>query len=57
VAYNSVDHEYLVVWSGDDNVGGLIDGEDEIFGRRLGVLPFADGFESGDTGEWSATVP
>jgi len=35
VAYNPVDNEYLVVWHGDDNVGGLVNNEDEIFGQRL----------------------
>jgi predicted aconitase with swiveling domain len=36
VAYNSVNNEYLVVWSGDDNTGALVDNEHEIFGQRLG---------------------
>ena len=35
VAFNSVENEYLVVWWGDDNVNGLVDGEFEIFGQRL----------------------
>ena len=35
VVYNSVDNEYLVVWSGSHNEGGLISGEYEIWGRRL----------------------
>ncbi len=35
IAYNSTDNEYLVVWSGDDNSGSLVDGELEIFGQRL----------------------
>lgn len=35
VAYNSVDNEYLVVWMGDDNVGGLVDNEMEVFSQRL----------------------
>ncbi len=25
--------------------------------KRLGILPFEDGFESGDTGAWSTMVP
>jgi uncharacterized repeat protein (TIGR01451 family) len=33
VAYNSLTHEYLVTWSGDDTTPGA--GEDEIFGQRL----------------------
>ncbi len=43
VAYNSADNEYLVVWSADDNVGGVIVGDKEIFGQRLS----ADGVEIG----------
>jgi hypothetical protein len=35
VAYNSTDDEYFVVWYGDDNSGSLIDGEYEIYGRRV----------------------
>ena len=35
VAYNAADNEFLVVWHGDDNVGGLVDDEWEIFGQRL----------------------
>ena len=35
VAYSSVRNEYLVVWEGDDNTGGLVDGEFEIFGQRI----------------------
>lgn len=35
VTYNSEENEYLVVWHGDDNVGGLVDNEYEIFGQRL----------------------
>lgn len=33
VAYNSIDDEYLVVWAGMDNVGGVVDGEVEIYGQ------------------------
>ncbi|GAL88015.1 conserved hypothetical protein-possibly heme/hemopexin utilization protein huxA [Jejuia pallidilutea] len=33
VAYNSVNNQYLVVWESDDNTGGMIDNETEIFGR------------------------
>lgn len=48
----------LVVWRGDDDQGGLADNEWEIFGQRLRAATlFADGFESGDTGAWSSTVP
>ncbi len=35
MAYASAENEYLVVWSGDDNVGGVVDGEFEIFGQRI----------------------
>ena len=35
VVYNSTDDEYLVVWSGDDDVGPLVEGEYEVFGQRL----------------------
>jgi len=35
VAYNSTDNEYLVVWYGSDNTGGLVPGELEIFGQRI----------------------
>ncbi|MCO6450709.1 MAG: hypothetical protein J5I90_07945 [Caldilineales bacterium] len=35
VVFNAANNEYLVVWNGEDNVGGLADGEFEIFGQRL----------------------
>ncbi len=35
VAYNSIEHEYLVVWAADDIDSGLVDGEIEIFGQIL----------------------
>jgi hypothetical protein len=35
VAYNSTNDEYLVVWSGDDDTGGLVDGEFEVYGQRV----------------------
>jgi len=35
VAYSSRDSEYLVIWSGDDNTGGLVDNENEIWGQRV----------------------
>ena len=35
VAYNSRDFEYLAVWSGDDNSGGLVDDEYEIYGQMI----------------------
>ncbi len=49
---------FLAVWTGDDNSGGLVDNEYEIFGQRLAGGPFfADGFESGGTGAWSVSAP
>jgi hypothetical protein len=60
VAWRSGDAGFLVIWEGEDDVGGLIEEEFEIFGQRfLGGAPilFADGFESGDTSAWSSTVP
>ena len=42
VAYNSTNNEYLVVWSGDDNTGSLVDGEDEIFGQRINAATGAE---------------
>jgi hypothetical protein len=57
VAWSGTRDEYLVVWHGDDNVGGLVDNELEIFGQRLGdPLIFADGFESGGTAAWGEVV-
>ena len=35
VVYNSTENEYLVVWYGDTNTGSLVNGENEIWGRRL----------------------
>jgi hypothetical protein len=57
VAYNSTRNQFLVVWHGDDDIGGLVDDEIEIFGQRLGdTLIFADGFESGDVSGWDAAI-
>ena len=48
VAYATAQHEYLVVWSGDDDrdfgSGPLANGEMEVYGQRLA----ADGSEVGD---------
>ncbi|MFT4972710.1 MAG: hypothetical protein ACI9JY_001916 [Saprospiraceae bacterium] len=38
VTYNTVSNEYFVVWSGDDNIAPLVEGELEIFGQRLSVV-------------------
>jgi len=53
VVHNSIDNEYLVVWSGDDDVGGLVAQEMEIFGQRLdasGVEIGANDFRISDMG-------
>lgn len=34
-AYNAAANEYLVTWQSDDDTGGLVDNEREIFGQRL----------------------
>jgi hypothetical protein len=34
-AYNSTAKESLVVWSGQDNTGSLVDGEQEVFAQRV----------------------
>jgi len=35
VAYGPTADEYLVVWSGDDDTGPLVENEQEIFGQRI----------------------
>lgn len=35
IAHNTVDDEYLVVWSGDTDQGGLADNELEIYGQNV----------------------
>ena len=35
VAYNTTDHQYLVVWQGDDDAAGRVDDESEIWGQRM----------------------
>jgi hypothetical protein len=66
VAYNSQDDEYLVVWYGDDSVGGLVEDEYEIFGQRIdaatGAPLGADDFRISDLGpngdpDFDATFP
>ncbi|MEJ2084691.1 MAG: hypothetical protein P8Y44_03310 [Acidobacteriota bacterium] len=58
VAWGSEVNQYLIAWYGTDDVGGLIEGEFEIFGQ-LWAAPeiFADGFESGDAVSWSSDTP
>ena len=54
VVYNPIAGEYLVVWSSDDDTGGLVDEELEIFGQRLDgdtlVDVGADDFRISSTG-------
>jgi hypothetical protein len=60
VAANSTHGQFLVAWTGDDNVGGLVEDEDEVFIQRVYTSLsdiFADGFDFGDTTAWSLTVP
>jgi hypothetical protein len=45
VAYNSTDNQYLVVWSGSDDIPPLVQGENEIFGQRVDA---ATGAQIGD---------
>lgn len=40
--YNSRSNEYLAIWWGDDNSGGLVDSEYEIFARRTGAGVLVD---------------
>ena len=35
MAYNSTANEYLVVWSGDDYTGPLVNDESEVFAQRV----------------------
>ena len=57
-AYAGASNQQLVIWWADDNTGGLVDEENEIFSQSLRPSAiFADGFESGDTTAWSLTVP
>ena len=46
--------DYMVVW--DSAVSAGDDGTESIQGRYFAVQIFADGFDSGDTTAWSATV-
>jgi hypothetical protein len=38
VAYSATDSKYLVVWSGDDDTGALVDNEFEIYGQFIDEL-------------------
>jgi hypothetical protein len=35
IAYNPADQLFLVVWSGDDDTGDLVEGETEVYGQLL----------------------
>jgi len=60
VAYNSADDEYLVVWSADDNTGGLVNEEREIFGQRIdaatGMPLGANDFRISDMGPAGSVI-
>jgi hypothetical protein len=58
VAANTWNGEFLVAWRGDDNVGTLVEYEQEVFTQRMDSMAvFVDAFESHDTSRWSSTVP
>jgi hypothetical protein len=60
VAFDPVNRQFLVTFRADDNVGGQVDGELEIFGQRytLALAPLVvSGFEPGNFSEWSAHFP
>jgi len=54
VVYNATDNEFLVVWYGDDNVGGRASGEFEIYAQRVsgstGAEIGANDFSVSETG-------
>ncbi|MCP3978224.1 MAG: hypothetical protein GY716_02675 [bacterium] len=59
VAFNATNGLYLVVWEGDDNRDGLLDGEREIFGQLLAIdgSPFAaDDFRISSQGGTGVTT-
>ncbi len=56
--FNTQSGEAVVVWSGEDiNSFGTVDGEFDIYGQRLSLRLFADGFEAGDLLIWSSSTP
>jgi hypothetical protein len=57
VAYNPDDHEYLVVWHGEDDTSPLVQGEYEIFGQRVAAngLELGGDFRLSDMGPNSDT--
>jgi hypothetical protein len=42
LVYSPPEDEYLVCWQGDDDMGGLVDEEDEIFCQRLAAATGAE---------------
>jgi hypothetical protein len=59
VAYNPANNQYLVAWSGEDDVGGVVDNEREIFGQRLsatGGSVGANDFRLSDMGPDGSTT-
>ena len=51
---------YLVTWSGDCAGSGgcsVAMTAARTVGAQFDTMPFVDGFESGDTAEWSAEQP
>lgn len=42
VAFNSTNNEFLIVWSGDDDAGSLVEGEMEIYGQRFDAATGAE---------------
>lgn len=58
VAANSRSGEFLVAWEGEDDVPPQVLNEFEILCQRMDSLAiFIDGFEAGDTTNWSSTSP
>ena len=58
VAANSRNGQFMVAWDGEDNVGSLVLGEQEIFVQRMdGMAIFVDGFEGDSTSMWSEVSP
>jgi hypothetical protein len=60
IAASPANGEWLVVFQGDDNAGGLVDNEFEVFGQRYApaALPLLwSGFEPGNLSEWSGFTP
>ena len=58
-SYNPTQNEFLVVFMGDDDQGGLSNDEFYLFGQRVHGAPqvFSDGFETGDTRAWDDSIP